>query len=338
MVIILLKKLVYAIGAFNSYSTALMKIVERSLFGTVLFTDQASKLHVLDARSQAPQERFEYLSEISRLFQKLGEDTIRKINRKMATFEETLSQEIPSLKQMYLEESMPIKSSRKTSRNSSFIKSNDEDAIFPPLYEHAVDNQPKEGVTVADVVRVRYPEFSDLLFVQTKHNSVSILDMVERKVRFELTDWPFRIKNLLVRRNLNYFRMVDPTRNDLLRIKDLKKTNEGRISKSDVIRSSNVMLENDMRSNLSSLELIKNYFETLGSQCGFQKKGIVDSYSLVVETERDSNIYFFNFKNKPKSILPRSPDLKVYSMKFLKDAVKKVKKSSNNSKSRIKSR
>lgn len=338
MVVILLKKLAYAVGAFNSYSTALMKIVERSFFGTVLFTDRASKLHVLDARSKLAEEQLEYMPEVARLFQKLGEETISRINRKMALFEQTLSEEIPSLKQMYLEESISKNASRRASRHSSLKEAIEEDVIFPPLYEHRSETRSGHTMTIADVARVHYPEFSDLVFILTKHNTVSILDMVERRVRFELTDWPLKIKNLLVRRNLNYFRVVDPTKNELLQIKDLKRTSEGRISKSDVIHSSHIMLENVMRSNLSSLEIIKSYFQDLGARSWFHKEGIVDSYSMVLESERGGEIYFFNFKDKPTTVLPKAPDMKVYSMKFLKDALKKKRETGSKSQSRAKQR
>lgn len=297
MIVILLKKLSYAIGAFNSYSVGLIKMIENSLFGMTIYVDQEDKLRILDGLDEENENN--YIQNLKSIFANFSKETIEKVNDKIRNLEELMNSEIPELRELYFEEATPLKLAKQGCTELSSEISFNDDQIFPKIIVYKSSKKESKDIIIDNISRIHYPECSELLFIQTKDFCTIILDISKRKICFKFVDWPFKISNILVRRNLNYFRVVDPNRFRFLTINELKKNNEGRINKSDPLILSNVMLEEDLRDNLFSVEMIKNYFENLEDKIWFYKEGIVDSYIFAVKDDDTNCIYFFNLKVKP---------------------------------------
>ena len=327
MIVMLLKQLSYAIGGFNSYSIGLMRMVEDSLFGNLIFVDKARRLQMLRSTPENTSRFCTYLEEVTRAYEDFSSSTIAQLNAKLDKFEQLVSAEIPNLRNIYMEESIALKLAKKGS-NKLKDDSFEEEPIFPKLFQFRRRPAKTFSFDIDDVASIYYPDYSELLFVQTNSNSIVVFDIFQKKVSFRFEEWPFKINKILVRRNLNFFKVVDPNKIRFLSVKDLKKNSEGKIDSSKRFLESSVMLEMDFRENLFSVEMIKNYFEDLEDKVWFYKDGIVDSYSLILENPKTYELYFFNFKNKQMAIQPDSPkrgNKRDYSLANLKRSVKEFK-------------
>jgi hypothetical protein len=325
MVVVLLKKLIYAIGAYNSYSVGLFKMIEESFFGLVIYVDEDKNLQILPNNSSQKGGQLDYLEQIKIIAEQFSKTTIEELNQKISFLEEIMNKEIPELKVMYLEESTPLKLAKQGMNELSSEVSFENENIFPRIFAYKRTEPNNSPLNIKNVDNICYPKASELLFVQTRDASIIIVDIIQRKICFKFTNWPFFIDKFLIKRNLNYFKVVDPNRNRFLTINDLKKNTDGRINKSENLMLSDVMLEEDLRDNLFSVEMIKNYFENLEDKIWFYKDGIVDSYLFVANDPKTGEIYFMNLKNRP-SLIKEKQNARIFNREYSLSDLKKYSK------------
>ena len=303
-----LKKLCYAIGCFNSYTTAMTKMLDNSMFGfsICLQKDEQSGLRKVKISRMKEDEQFEaeitpamYLNKVRSRQIEIVEKIFKVINEKIRVLEAFLIKEIPEMVKIFQQEQILRVQNTSTSRGSTRLP-RETSGYLPRLYEYKPDpniHKPKRfKMNFTNIVAMRYSYCSHLLFFLNSENKLVVYDLFQQKISQEISQWPFSIKNIILRRNLNFYNSKS-----LLRV-EFKKFDHYVSVEEEKGESAKVVTEKDFE-NLAYIVLeMKDYFSNFSNNIWFHKRNKWDKYILVFQFHKKNQLFFFYFVYKFKEL------------------------------------
>lgn len=300
------KKLEYSVGCFNSYTQALMKMLDQSMcgFSICLQRDKdAEHRRVKVSRASKKGEdtseggaSSQYLKGVREAQIEMSEKIFREINTKIQKLEEHFLREIPEIRKVF-QQARLLLLDKGTSDWASKRTLRTEPEIFPRLKEYSPPkNVGKESqfktLLLANIVAMRYTYCSDLLFFLDSENRVVIYDLFQRRICHQFSQWPFRLRNLILRRNLNFYNSKS-----LLKV-EFSKFDQF-LSRGSAAEGKTGPVTAEEFHDLAFIGLsLKDYFSRFSDEVWFHKRGKRDKYILVFQFFKKRQLMFFNFVYK----------------------------------------
>lgn len=295
-----LKKLEYSVGCFNSCSSALMKILDESMFGFAVFLKgnsptekQVSGCEIGENKlSHLERKRKEYLKLVRQKQQKIGEHIFEPLNLKLEKLESYLVEHIPGFKIIYKNYENQRKMGNKTKKRMQMQNEQIKLQILPRLVTYraherslkkAFKNLPK------NIFNIRFDYCSELIFFLGSNGSVFIYDLAQKKICQHIRDWPFEIIECITRRNLNFY-----SENSFWVVK-FRKFKEIEFQAS-FESGSEVVTEESLQQFIHHKRGIRDYFEGFSDEIWFHKEELNDKYLLAFQFAKVNKLFLFELK------------------------------------------
>jgi hypothetical protein len=217
-----LKRLTYAVGCFNTFSSGLMTLLDQSLFGNSLYINSNNEFHLHPDFSL--KELSESVDAMSYLYQikyeqfHISEMVFKEINIKLSKMEAMIIQEIPEIKSIYKESLAYFQSAIKLPQQIKLGRLADEVHIFPKLFSYRISKDSNSHFKLPNIVQMVYANCSELLLLKSINNSLLIFDLKTKQVSYSFKDWPFDLSKILIKRNLNSYKNKLMTQKNFIRL------------------------------------------------------------------------------------------------------------------------
>lgn len=288
-----LKKLEYVVGVFNSFSGALMKMLDESLFGAAVFLKGAAPetaqvcgsfvdRAALSALENARAEYFDFLREKQT---RIAQRVFRPLNEKLRLMEEYLFEHVPGLRLVWQNHRSEQAFAAGAKSKAPAKQSPAPGGLLPrlELYEarprslkNAFKSLPKGAVAL------RFDYCSEALFVNVGRRSVFMFDLFQKKVVLHLRDFPFALGECITRRNLRFY-----TEKSKLQVK-FHSFNQVEVEDS-LDADPGAVTEKSLGLFAAQKKVIRDYFRHFSEEVWFHRKEAEDDYALVL-TFRDSDL------------------------------------------------
>lgn len=295
-----MKKLTYAIGCFNSYSSALMKMIDYNTFGFNFCLqeggiDGGKRVKVSRMKEEDETEihssSAKYLEKVRKYQIEMVEKIFRVINQKLTKLEAHLIKEMPEIIKIFEKEKILRMEKLHGNKRSARLR-NSAPEIIPKLYEYIADSnisKPKRfKLTFQNIIAFRYSYCSDLLFLINSQNTIIVYDLFQMKVCQEISQWPWRIRDLIIRRNLNFYNSKS-----ILRVEFNKLDTYVETTKIDYENSK--VTENDILNFAYNVLDMNEYFNEFSNTVWFHKNNKRDNYIMAFQFEKKNQLIFFYY-------------------------------------------
>jgi hypothetical protein len=227
------------------------------------------------------------------------EKIFKVINKKLTVMEMYLIKALPEIVKIFEQEKiLRMTRDNNSKRNGRLRQAIPE--IIPKLFEYSKDSnaiKPKKfKLGFANIRAFRYSYCSDLLFLFNSQNTIIVYDLYQTKVVQEISQWPWSIKNLILRRNLNFYNSKSILKVEFNKIDDYMDID------SEVKNSSNIVTENDICNFAYNVQEINEYFSEFSNNVWFHKNNKRDNYIMVFQFEKKNQLIFFYYSYKFRKI------------------------------------
>lgn len=296
-----IKKLGYSVGCFNSYTQALMKMLDQNMCGFSICLQnekQSDQRKVKVSRTKAEDEGSpnggDYLNKVRKLQMEMAEKIFRVINTKIATMEAHFLREIPEIRKVFQQAQLLLQEKVNNQRKARLREEPD---YLPRLFEYKIGanvDKPSQfkSMLMTNIRTMRYTYCSELVFLLDSENTIVIYDLFQRRICHQLNQWPFRIRNFILRRNLNFYNSKSLLKVEFSKFDQFLQRNH------DPDQQLGPVTQDDFH-DLAYISLsIRDYFIRFSDEIWFHKRGKRDKFILVFQFIKKSQLIFFNFVYK----------------------------------------
>ena len=300
-----LKKFSYSVGCFNSYTKALMRILDNNMFGFNICLQPENQVNSNKVKvsfkkdketSSLNTARSTYLKKVRNSQLDMVNQIFREINKKIEKMEAYMIKEIPELKQIFQQTQLLL--GENNNRRAARMQ-REEPNYFPRLFEYTISSKIEKAsqfknMGFSHIVTMRYTYCSELIFFLNSDNTIIIYDLFQKKICQEINQWPFRIKDLIFRRNLNFYNSTSLLKVEFSKYEQFVDRNESSQTNLEGVN------QNDFQSLAFTSLSIKDYFIHFADEIWFHKRGKRDKFILVFQFEKKNQLFFFYFIYKYK--------------------------------------
>lgn len=274
-----------------------MEIIDQSMFGWAIFLKNEGEIGSqikmsssnLEEISSKEKEGKNYHNFLQKQQELMGQKTFSVLNQKLVLLESILKNHVPGFDEIFKllieEEISKIGGRRRQSSLPGDLPIEYFTRLF--IYKKAKKNKKIFQNIGENIVAIRYNYFSELMFLQTT-DSVIIYDLFQKKIYQIINGWPFRIKNFIIRRNLNYYTMKKTLNLSYKRYENFCVDYRSNIKIKEIT-------ETNIKEFIFEFRSITKYFKTFSNEVFFQKKDMVDKYVLVFQFFKSNKLCFFDF-------------------------------------------
>lgn len=298
-----IKKLAYSVGCFNSYTFALMKMLDQNMcgFSVCLQNEPNSDERKIKVTRTKPEDENSpasprYLGRVRQLQLEMVQKIFKVINSKIAALEAYFLREIPEIRKVFEQAQLLLLEKGQNQRKAK-TRLREEPDYLPRLFEYQVGKSVDKAsqfksMLMTNIRAMRYTYCSELVFLLDSDNTIVIYDLFQRRICHQLNQWPFRTRNFILRRNLNFYNSKS-----LLKV-EFSKFDQF-LQRGDAHQKEKRIVTQDDFHDLAYISLsVRDYFQRFPDEIWFHKRGKRDKYILVFQFAKKSQLLFFNFVYK----------------------------------------